>query len=457
MNIAKTLGAVLFAACLSTNSSAELLAGDHDSVTISGFGAFQAGQLERGYYLPSQASYSALVSHRWDESLMSRLCATVQIGSSLKINLGTEYDYDFNVFYPEAGWEFSVPLYNYYGNMIIHRADMEYDMFSSRNTSVMIQLGYFPFKYNPQATNLGEYLFRSEIYPNMIVNEFEFPETRLLGINLEAATRGEISGIGIPFHIRQDIIVTSETTYPPQDLSLAYLSNADFFHDAFELGAGIEAERLLSVDPLRTTPHIASDTISVNQVTGDSSFYTFAGTKIMARTCFDPKKVLPMPFLGKEDLKIYGEYAILGLKDYPRYYNNISERMPVMFGFDIPTFKFLDVLAFEAEYYTSPYFGNNSQTLYDGYDYPVPIPDPNWTDEEYNTDHGLVTTTAHRWKWSLYGSKAFGKNFRIVAQAARDHSRFQTSLYDQPYYLFDGDVTVGAKDWYYLFRAVWSF
>ena len=164
-----------------------------------------------------------------------------------------------------------------------------------------------------------------------------------------------------------------------------------------------------------------------------------------------------MPFLGKEDLKIYGEYAILGLKDYPRYYNNISERMPVMFGFDIPTFKFLDVLAFEAEYYTSPYFGNNSQTLYDGYDYPVPIPDPNWTDEEYNTDHGLVTTTAHRWKWSLYGSKAFGKNFRIVAQAARDHSRFQTSLYDQPYYLFDGDVTVGAKDWYYLFRAVWSF
>jgi hypothetical protein len=131
--------------------------------------------------------------------------------------------------------------------------------------------------------------------------------------------------------------------------------------------------------------------------------------------------------------------------------------MPVMFGVTVPTLKILDLLALEAEYYTNPYFNNNSQTLYNGYNYLTPIPDPNWTLEQYDSQHGYVVTIHHRWKWSVYAKRTFGKNFRVVAQAARDHSRFQTAMDNQPYYLFDGDVTVGGNDWYYLVRLMWCF
>ncbi len=65
---------------------------------------------------------------------------------------------------------------------------------------------------------------------------------------------------------------------------------------------------------------------------------------------------------GKNDLKLYAEGAILGCENYPGWYNNIYDRMPIMFGFNFPTFKLLDVLAIEAEYFPSPY--KNSYHVY---------------------------------------------------------------------------------------------
>lgn len=447
MHIAKMTIIAAVAVCISTTFGADRL---YDSVTFFGYGALQAGQLVRGYYYPQeQWSASALITHRWDESVRTEFGATFYQGPSLKINLGTEYDYDFFTIIPTSSInDQATPAFTFYGDLKIHRADMEYGFFSSDNLSLKVQLGYFPFKYSPQATDFGEYLFRSGCYPNIIVNEFDWPETRLLGVNLEALLWGTV---------RQNLMVTSETTYPTQDLSLAYLANADLLGDALELGAGIQASRILPVDPSRTTPHTVADTIAVNPVTHDTSFYTFAGTKVMARVCFDIKKLAPMDFLGGEDLKIYGEGAILGLKNYGSYYDKISERMPVMFGFDVPAFKALDLLSVEAEYYSNPYFNDDFLAVYPQNFYTPAIPDVNSaSSEQTNTDHGVVTTSVHRWKWSVFARKDLGRNFQIVAQAARDHSRFQNPKYNEPYYLFDGDVTVGAKDWYYLVRLVWN-
>ncbi len=80
----------------------------------------------------------------------------------------------------------------------------------------------------------------------------------------------------------------------------------------------------------------------------------------MARASFDIKGIFPMDFLGEEDLKIYGELAILGLKDYPGHYNDFSKRIPMMLGFNLPFFGLLnlflprftklDVLKLELEY-----------------------------------------------------------------------------------------------------------
>jgi hypothetical protein len=450
-----------FSACVSTALGADRL---YDSVTFTGYGAMQMGQLVRGYY---NAPYSQvnqnrnndLVQHQWIESIRSRLSGTFYKGPSLKVNLGIEFNYDFFTIYnpgPNPDNIKALTPLTYYDDILIHRADMEYGFLSSEYSSFKLQLGYFPFKYNPQAVNLGEYLFRSECYPNHIVNEFYFAETRLLGANLEGTFAGAIA------NLRGNLLLTSETTYPVQDFSLAGLVNADFLNDAFELGGGIQLQRLLPVDLQRTTPHDLDNIAKVDSVTNDTTFYTYSGTKVMARMCFDVKKLVPMDILGKEDLKIYGECAILGLKNYDTtYYDKISERMPIMFGFDIPAFKLFDVLAFEAEYYTNPYFNDNRYQLYPSLENNMPaipyIIADEGNDADVNGGHGVVTTTHHRWKWSVFARKKFGSNFQIVAQAARDHSRFQDPMHNQPYYTYDGDVTIAGNDWYYLVRLMWCF
>jgi hypothetical protein len=461
MRMAKMVVIAAFTACVSTAPGAERL---YDSVTITGYGALQAGQLVRGYYNADHSQvakgYSnTLVEHQWIESLRSRLSGTFYKGPSLKVNLGIEFNYNFFTIYNPGpnpdNFKTMIPL-TYYTDLLVHRADIEYGFLSSENSSLTLQLGYFPFKYNPQAANLGEYLFRSECYPNYIVNEFYFAETRLLGASLAGTLKGDAA------NLRGNLLLTSEMNYPVQDFSLAGLLNADFLKGALEFGGGIQFQRLLQVDPHRTTPHMMADTIAIDTVTHDTSFYTFAGTKIMGRLCFDVKKLAPMSFMGDEDLKIYGECAILGLKNYGSYYNKISERMPIMFGFDVPAFKLLDVLAFEAEYYTNPYFNNNRNQLYanntENANYQPAIPyATEISDIAHDATHGGVSTTHHRWKWSVYAKKKLGGNFQIVAQAARDHSRFQDPMRNQPYYIYCGDVTTAGNDWYYQVRLMWCF
>jgi hypothetical protein len=42
--------------------------------------------------------------------------------------------------------------------------------------TVINEFGYFPVKYNPEAMNLGEYLFRSNTYPPLLVSGFEIAD-----------------------------------------------------------------------------------------------------------------------------------------------------------------------------------------------------------------------------------------------------------------------------------------
>ncbi|MDZ7262100.1 MAG: hypothetical protein ONB05_08355 [candidate division KSB1 bacterium] len=114
---------------------------------------------------------------------------------------------------------------------------------------------------------------------------------------------------------------------------------------------GIVFDRLFAAHPLATTPENltnlvinrdtvkASDGITDSVVADTNGYYTFGGTKVMARIAFDPKPLLPWNFFGRRDVRIYGEMAVLGIKNYPRYYEKITERMPVMLGFNIPAFK----------------------------------------------------------------------------------------------------------------------
>ena len=93
-------------------------------------------------------------------------------------------------------------------------------------------------------------------------------------------------------------------------------------------------------------------------------------------------------FLGRNDIEIYGEVAMLGVKDYPGYYNNLNNRIPRMVGFNVPTFKALDVLALEFEF--------NPWVYVNGYLNPV----------MYETAIPESDYANNKWRWTAYAKRS---------------------------------------------------
>jgi hypothetical protein len=165
----------------------------------------------------------------------------------------------------------------------------------------------------------------------------------------------------------------------------------------------------------------------------------------MARFSIDPRALFQTDILGSEDLKLYGEGAILGVKDYPGYYEKITERMPLMAGFNFPVFKMLDELSLEVEWFGNPY-PNSYRRVYEYY---VPLPN--------DIGSNAADTAMYRnddWKWSVYAKKTLFPGFCIIAQAARDHMRIVT----HDYMFQDKEEALRAtKDWYYMLKCKFAF
>ena len=64
----------------------------------------------------------------------------------------------------------------------------------------------------------------------------------------------------------------------------------------------------------------------------------------MARFSFDPKKLFTSNAFGKNDLTLYAESDIIGLKNYPQYVPPRKDRMLTMFGFNFPEIKSIKYL-----------------------------------------------------------------------------------------------------------------
>ncbi|MBD3322735.1 MAG: hypothetical protein GF350_16660, partial [Chitinivibrionales bacterium] len=131
-----------------------------------------------------------------------------------------------------------------------------YAQFNVGNISappLSIKLGYFPFKYTP-AQNLGEYLFRTQMYPTLIFDG-EAGATPVLGLHLKSLLFDTL---------QQDLLFTSETKTPPYfDFSLSYIASYNFF-DAFKIGVGGSLWRMLPVKEEWTTPGLGKDNVGGN-------------------------------------------------------------------------------------------------------------------------------------------------------------------------------------------------
>ena len=300
----------------------------------------------------------------------------------------------------------------YYYYFYLTQAELTHTIKLGDNVTMNVGGGYFPYKYNDDVKNLGEYLFRSTAYPQTLTTEFDYPFARLAGLYLRNEFSDNVNRANL------DILLTTNTEWMAVgDINLSILA-AYNFHRFFEIGAGVSFSSLISVDKNSTTP---IDPNSEYVQGDDTSYYTFAGTKLMARATVDPKKFFSWDLLGEQDLKIYTEAALLGVKNYPAalhspiWYMSILERIPIMVGFNFPTFKLLDELALEGEWWGNRYPNSLEGVVDDGLPLPYQANSMPVVDSiKYKNDN---------YKWSVFGSKTFAKHYRVSFQAASDHMR----------------------------------
>ncbi len=372
--------------------------------------------------------------------------------------------------------------------------------------------GMFPFKYNPDASDLGEYLFRSGGYPTHVFNGGYL----LIGDN-KAYLEGCHALVSLG-NLKLDLLFTTETRMPPlYDWSLSSLAQYSMADGLIDMGAGVKFDRLLQVRPSRTMREEIGnsyfqrpdgkwysgnasyysnqqkfweakikninplDTLavqgaqkkidankgiydSINPDAGGAwinsatklpigaKFYTPAGVIVMGRMSVDLKKLFNSPQFSPSDLRIYSEVALLGVGDYPVFYEKKSERMPIMVGINLPTLGVLDLFSVQVEHFGLRFENSTYQLGASNYAIPYFPSDPYYSQNEYGD-----LADKDNWSWSILLKKSVFSAFNFSAQFAKDHYRTVSSNYfTYGPHLEPGDVTHKLSDWYCMVQFGWG-
>lgn len=359
--------------------------------------------------------------------------------------------------------------------------------------AALLQFGYFAHKYNPDAKNLGEYQMRSGTYPGYLW-------TGGWSIVNSAAYMAQGARLTLPTFdgtLKHDFMLYLERDFEPTyDISPSY-QIAYKPSEGFEMGAGVTYAHGLPIKPSLTTPEDRANAYangrplapsewqkpgwnpgdphiipngdprvdsaytdgkpyvedSANGIpTSQLSYYTFQGIKLMGRAAINPQAWIQSEMLGPQDLKLYAEVAVLGVKNYPFYYEKLSERIPVMVGFNLPTFKFFDIVSVEVEYFKSSFQNNIRDVFQNSYPkWKLPPSQSTLTYENFiDTSKIENEDDLH---WSIYAKKSLYEGLDLYVQVASDHMRV-LSFDAVP---SDLSVTRKANQWYYLARLQMGF
>lgn len=337
----------------------------------------------------------------------------------------------------------------------VSEARVTYNNAFTETQKLQLNFGFFNYNYNPEVKDLGLYLLRGYVYPGAPVSGFEARGTTP-GANIFGAMASYTLGA-----FKNDFLVISETENRPHfDVSLADVITWKP-SPAFDLAVGANLYRVLprneannspkkgctntmatysQIDADETEVCIIMDTVGTRV---DTIYGSLGGTKLMGRFRLDPKAALGMEsdLFGKQDLVLYAELGVLGVKDYRKYYAKIAERMPLMVGFNIPALGLLDKFALEVEYYPSKNMMDygKAETSYSW----VPRTDPS------------VDNSKDDFKWALYFSKVVQSHIRLSGQVANDHLR----MFGPPDigFVSYAETLTTPKDWYWMLKATYFF
>jgi hypothetical protein len=463
---------------ISTIFLTHTLSADLDIKSTNNYGvALEFGSLQNPEFVESGVSFKSTPLHK----TIGWLSQESVIQDKFKVNMGIGGMFFY--FWPEDP---ALPFtYKRSSAISLSQVSGEYMWGEADDPSASLTLGLFPYKYNPNSKNLGEYLFRSKAYPNVVYNGswdiVNSASTQLWGTKLSLGDSKTAW--------KNDFFITMNTANTPlYDISLSYIT--EYSSGPVTIGAGIIWDHVpfLSLRPSKITPEktlnawadipefrfiSGSDTITIqagkyyskdsvgnkvlnrevferdtnfirNNVIGEESqnqllaikhnYYTFESIKPMLHGSINVSQL----FTGEKsnnDLLIYGESIILGVKDHPVLYDNIWDRIPVMFGASLPTFGLLDQLSIEGEYWSSPYYNSDQNISNTGT--PTSLTnDPNENITEDNI------------KWSIFMEKKFLKRISIMSQIANDHVR----PVDFRYNPVSTAALTQKNSWYYMFR-----
>jgi hypothetical protein len=405
----------------------------------SGFLALENGAIVHGIQDDNHNIHGREITKAWQERLLFNYGNELSLSERLRLYMTVECQMSFSYPYDQfAVWEGHQPQFSFYPE----RAEAQYSFGDLDAPYLKLGFGYFPFKTNPDAKDLGDYLFRTGTYPVYVINTFNRPYARLLGVR---------AGSTLFNDLHQDILLTSSNLLPPLvDVSLSYLVNYTVCK-VFEAGAGISFCHLVTVDDKITTPQ--SPDFNYKDKNDSTKYYTFAGTKPMVRFAIDPKPLIPWDGFGKDDLRLYGEVCVTGWQNYNNYdikvdtaaggignfYANRADRTLYMLGFNMPTCKVFDVVSGELEWYPNRY-PNSGLYMFGRSDQSIPVPSllP-------SGGSGKVYPLF----WSIYMKKTIVDKFSIIVQFARDHMRPINNNYQ---FQYTEDVLERKGDWWWAFR-----
>lgn len=322
-----------------------------------------------------------------------------------------------------------------------------------------LQFGLFPYKYS-ESTNLGEYLYRSGAYPGYIMtggwSYLNASAYLAQGLRLTVPMLGGLLTHDVTLFMERDI-------EPARDISPGYLLTVRPASFVTLRAGGVWAHGIpfqssknltpksennayskslgLPIDDGQggLTPSPCADQINNNLPRTDCGYYTFRGFKVVGGGALDLGMLLGGGAIAPGDFQVYGEIALLGVKDYPYLYDDKTERMPVTAGVSLPTFGLLDHFAVEGEYRRTRF----PNTIGSAYQNQLPLPVGS-QESPY-----LYTNKKTSWKWSVYARRELISGVSVHAQAANDHMRHFSTLFADPHHR---PATEKNTDWYYVLR-----
>ncbi len=482
------IGLAVMAAGLLASAMGEDGKVEYKPLAFGGFSEF--GLLRSGQYADNPA-----FKNEWIDHFGAYIAQTAVANENLAFDVGIGGVFEYQKAEVVSSQWGGTQYKNFFVGPAV--ADIRYGGSSRDGQGFGLQFGMFNYKYNPEASNLGEYLFRSGAYPDYITSGgFWFLNNAT--VQLQALKASYASG-----SLTSDFFLTTETSMPAlYDISAAAVVGYKVADGLLNLGAGLNFKHLISVKPSHTSREVhenayfkkdgkdytgnyamynnqekfyrrraeedkADSVALIAKAVEDSiiaanvktwlanpaaagitlKYYTQRGIILMARASLDLKKLMPSDAFGPNDLKLYAEGAILGVQNYPIYYEKITERMPIMGGINIPTFQLLDLLSVEAEYFNSPYPNSYLELVNTN----SAIPTSPVASNKYKSETEYKDITKHdNLSWSVLAKKNFGVGAYVSGQVARDHIRtVSISTWTAPE---PTEILGKSSDWYWMLQ-----